>query len=156
MKKLTLLALLASGAVHAAEVPAAADCIKPALPLLIHELPLDIQQLLGRGRPGIGGLADSNERFSATDALSKNPAPMTRFRWAGQGDGCYAVTLERGGFIRYVETAVLRQTDGAWRIVGTRVPNPEETGTPYRGPTAEDDVWESVDLSKWQKPVIAK
>lgn len=156
MKKPILLPLWLAGAVHAAEVPQGADCIRPALPLLLHELPLDVQRLLGRGQAGIGGLADSHERFSATDALSANPAPMTRFRWAGQGDGCYAVTLERGGFIRHIETAVLRQTDGAWRIVGTRVPNPGETATPYRGPTAEDDAWESVDLSKWQKRAIAK
>lgn len=126
MKKLTLLALLASGAVHAAEAPATAGCIQPALPLLLHELPLDIQQLLGRGKPGIGGLADTDEAFTATDAIGINPAPMTRFRWAGQGDGCYAVTLERGGFIRHVETVVLRQVDGAWRVIGTRAPEAGE------------------------------
>ena len=130
MKTLTLLALLAAGAVHAAEVPATADCIQPALPLLLHELPLDIQQLLGRGKTGIGGLADTNERFTATDAVSSDPAPMTRFRWAGQGDGCYAVTLERGGFIRSVETAVLRQVDGAWRVIGTRAPEAGELAAP--------------------------
>ena len=156
MKKPILLLLFVAGAAHAAEVPQGADCAKAAVPLLLHEMPPDIQRLLGRGQAGIGGLADSNERFSATDALSAHPAPMTRFRWAGQGNGCYAVTLERGGFIRYVETAVLREIDGAWRIVGTRVPGPAETGTPYSGPTAEDDAWESVDLSKWQKPVSVK
>lgn len=156
MKTLTLLALVAAGAVHAAEVPATADCVKPGLPLLLHELPLDVQQLLGRGQPGIGGLADSNERFSASDALSANPAPMTRFRWAGQGDACYAVTLERGGFIRHVETAVLREIDGAWRIVGRRAPSQEEAGTPYRGPTAEDEVWDSVDVSTWGRRPVAK
>jgi hypothetical protein len=126
MKKPILLLLSMAGAVHAAEVPQGADCVRPALPLLLHELPPDIQRLLGRGQAGIGGLADTHERFTATDAIGIDPAPMTRFRWAGQGDGCYAVTLERGGFIRYVETAVLRRIDGSWRVIGTREPEAAE------------------------------
>ena len=156
MKKLACLAVLLCGAVHAADIPAGADCAGPALPLLLTELPPDVQRLLGRGVAGIGGLADANERFTATDAIGPPYAPMTRFRWAGQGENCYAVTLERGGFIRHVETAVLRQVDGVWRIAGTRVPSPEEMGTAYHGATAEDEAWESIDLSRWQRPVIVK
>ena len=131
MKNLAFLAVLACGAVHAADIPADADCAAPALPLLLAELPLDVQRLLGRGVDGIGGLADSHERFTATDAIGPPYAPMTRFRWAGQGKDCYAVTLERGGFARHIETAVLRHVDGAWRLIGMRAPRAEEIGAPY-------------------------
>ncbi|WEF30919.1 hypothetical protein [Pseudoduganella chitinolytica] len=154
MRSLTLVALLLAGAVpvaaHAADVPAADDCAGAALPLLLHELPAEIQGLLGRGRAGIAGLADTNERFSATDALSINPAPMTRFRWAGQGVDCYAVTLERGGFMRHIETAVLRRVEGAWRVMGMRAPHPAEMGKPGNAPAPEADAWDAVDISKIQ------
>jgi hypothetical protein len=134
MTKPGLIALLLAGAAqfpaHAADLPASADCVRPALPFQLDELPADIQSLLGRGQAGIGGLADRDEAFNATDAVGHGNAPMTRFRWAGQGDDCYAVTLERGGFAHYVETLVLRRGEGGWRIVATRTPGPDEMGTP--------------------------
>lgn len=156
MKNLALLAVLLSGAAHAADIPATDDCAKPALPLLLHELPADIQRLLGRGRPGIGGLADTNERFTATDAIGIDPAPMTRFRWAGQGKDCYAVTLERGGIARHIETAVLRHVDGAWRILGTRAPYPEEIGVAGHAPDPVAEVYDSMDVSTWGRHSVAK
>lgn len=133
MKTLGLIALLA-GAVqfpaHAAGLPASVDCPKPSLPLLLDELPADIQKLLGRGDTGIGGLADRGEAFNATDAIGHGSAPMTRFHWAGQGEDCYAVTLERGGFVHYVETLVLRRGQQGWHIASTRAPQAGEMGEP--------------------------
>ncbi|AVR95551.1 hypothetical protein [Pseudoduganella armeniaca] len=136
MNKPGLIALLLAAATqfpaHAADLPASADCVKPALPFLLDELPAEIQRLLGRGTAGVGGLADRDEAFNATDAIGHGSAPMSRFRWAGQGDDCYAVTLERGGFAHYVETLILRRGEGGWRIVATRAPAPDEMGMPER------------------------
>lgn len=133
MKTLGLIALLA-GAVqfpaHAAGLPASVDCARPSLPLLLDELPADIRKLLGRGEAGIGGLADRDEAFNATDAIGHGNAPMTRFRWAGQGEDCFAVTLERGGFAHYLETLVLRRGQQGWHIAATRAPRAEEMGEP--------------------------
>lgn len=138
MNKPGLIALLVAGtaqlsvqfSAHAAGLPASADCVKPALPFLLDELPGEVQTLLGRGTSGVGGLADRDEAFNATDAIGHGNAPMSRFRWAGQGDDCYAVTVERGGFAHYVETLILRRGTGGWRIVATRAPGPGEMGTP--------------------------
>ncbi|GGB89738.1 hypothetical protein [Pseudoduganella buxea] len=120
-----ILLLLLAGAA-AAKPSAPADCADARLPLLLHELPLPAQQLLGRGEAGVGGLADRDEPFTATDAVFGPLRPMTRFVGAAAGERCLAVVLERGGIAHFVETAILREVDGRWGLVATRAPTEGE------------------------------
>ncbi len=51
---------------------------------------------------------------------------MTRFVRAAAGERCLAVVLERGGIAHFVETAILREVDGRWGLVGARAPTADE------------------------------
>lgn len=81
----------------------------------IKKLPAALGQQLGLGEPGMGGIADRDERFNPSDAIIET-LPMRRFRLASLGERCAVVLLERGGIAHFFElTAYELQKDGRWR-----------------------------------------
>ena len=59
-------------------------------------LPADLATILGRGKVGIGGIADRNEECSCTDVLDPK-FPMRRLVLGGSNSTRVVVAIERGG-----------------------------------------------------------
>ena len=125
---LLLLPLAAADACADSRADAASDCSAPPAVAIatLAALPAAVRTLLDADDTGIGGVAEADQAFTASDAVFGKLRPMRRFRTAGAGADCYAVTLEYGGIAHYFQTTIVRRTAGAWRIAGTRMPTAAE------------------------------
>jgi hypothetical protein len=65
----------------------------------IANISVEIQGLIGYGRPGIDGLVDSTAELNTTDPSR----PMRRFMWAALNSQCVFVLIERAGQHHYEE-----------------------------------------------------
>ncbi len=87
------------------------------------ELPQALQKVLGLGREGLGGIADRDQRYNATDAVEPG-LPMHRLVTAGI-DGDFAlVEIEHGGFISRTDATLYSGIHGkpkvekTWKVSG--------------------------------------
>jgi len=80
------------------------------------DLPEEVGALLGRGRPGRGGIADRNEKFDLTDApmAGDEQLPFRRFNIAAASSNCILVAVERGGRGYFVEIWVFMRSSDRW------------------------------------------
>ena len=87
-------------------------------------LPASIQEKLGTHIAGIGGVAERDRPFNATDVVVGSH-PMRRFVVAGQSGNTWLVALEHGGIAYYIEVYLF--TDGAspqrWTLPISRPPS---------------------------------
>jgi hypothetical protein len=82
----------------------------------IHDLPKEIQVLLGYGRPGSDGVVDSDAKSNTTDPNR----PMRRFNWAAMNSDCVFAVIERGGSQDPFEVDDFRRAPERWIPFGPR------------------------------------
>ena len=75
----------------------------------LRKLPPAIQAVLGVGTPGMGGIADRNGKYNATDVVFFSH-PMRRFLIAGLDGDTTLVAIERGGIGWNVEVSLFNKT----------------------------------------------
>jgi hypothetical protein len=63
----------------------------------LNELPALVQDLLGRARPGVAGIADIGGKFNPGDVIIDDTVPMRRLIGGVAGHRCIRLTLEYGG-----------------------------------------------------------
>ena len=87
------------------------------------ELPAEVGALLGKDRPGSGGIADRNGKFNLTDALmpGEEQLPFRRFSLAGVSANCILVAVEHGGRGYSVELWAFERNSDHW--YGKKRPN---------------------------------
>ena len=85
----------------------------------LEKLPSQLSSLLGRGRPGVDGLADRDGNFNVTDVVD-DKLPMRRFVLGGFNDNCALVAIERGGRGHWFELLTLMHTSGKWHVRSRR------------------------------------
>jgi hypothetical protein len=80
-------------------------------------LPASIREALHVDRPGVNGVADRDQPFSATDVVIE-PRPMRRFITAGQDGNLWLVVLEYGGLASGVMAIQFAGGDrvGSWIV----------------------------------------
>jgi hypothetical protein len=79
----------------------------------ITELPEQVQDLLGRFRPGISRMADVGEKFNKFDVIVDD-APMNRLISAQTGDHCILALVEHGGRGYWREEIIFQRNEGKW------------------------------------------
>lgn len=60
-------------------------------------LPAQVQDLLGRARPGVAGIADVGGKFNPSDVILDRSVPMRRLIGGVAGQRCIWLTVEYGG-----------------------------------------------------------
>lgn len=60
-------------------------------------LPAQVQDLLGRARPGVAGIADVGGKFNPSDVILDQSVPMRRLIGGAAGQRCIRLTVEYGG-----------------------------------------------------------
>ena len=82
----------------------------------IEAFPKDVQRILGRQNPGTEGIANSWEKFNATDVVDSR-LPMRRFITGGVGPGSALVAYERGGRGYSIHAAAFALQPSGWEKV---------------------------------------
>lgn len=81
------------------------------------ELPEEVGALMGKDRPGSGGIADRNGKFNETDALrpGEEQLPFRRFNLAAVSANCILVAVEHGGRGYFIELWAFEHNRNQWR-----------------------------------------
>jgi len=77
-------------------------------------LPEEVKALLGRSIAGVSGIADVNEKFNPTDAISDPAIPTRRLVKGTVSDTCIWMTVEHGGRGYYMEQLEFHLTEHGW------------------------------------------
>lgn len=93
-------------------------------------LPAQVQDLLGRARPGIAGIADIGGKFNPSDVILDQTVPMRRLIGGVAGQRCIWLTVEYGGVGHYEKNW---STGLSW-ISGCRHAEPARKGRLPSGP----------------------
>ena len=104
--------------VHAAQSSAVSSEALTAV-TSINQLPLAIQEDLGRFKGGLAGMADRNEPFNVSDAIYTNN-PRRRFVIAGMSSHRVLVFIEYGGIGYSREVSLFERTGDEWIAAGQR------------------------------------
>lgn len=80
-------------------------------------LPAKVQDLLGRARPGIAGIADIGGKFNPTDVILDQTVPMRRLIGGVAGHRCIWLTVEYGGVGHYEKKLEYRLIANSWMQV---------------------------------------
>ena len=86
-------------------------------------LPAQVQDLLGRARPGTHGIADIGGKFNPGDVILDQTVPMRRLIGGVAGHRCIWLTVEYGGVGHYEKKLEYRLIVDKW--VQTRGASPE-------------------------------
>jgi hypothetical protein len=93
-------------------------------------LPKEVNELLGRWKPGPDGMADAYEPFNQTDVIDPK-LPARRFMSAGSNLHAVLVAYEKGGHERTFVASAFSFEHSAWRQVGSWT-LPRSANTLYR------------------------
>lgn len=77
-------------------------------------LPAQVQDLLGRARPGIDGIADIGGKFNPSDVILDQTVPMRRLIGGVAGQRCISLTVEYGGVGHYEKKLEYRLIAHSW------------------------------------------
>lgn len=83
----------------------------------LDELPVQVQDLLGRATTGTEGIADIGGKFNPTDAILDKTVPMRRLVSGIVSYQCILLTIEYGGIGHDQKTLEFRLDGNRWVLV---------------------------------------
>ena len=106
------------------------DAIEGKVVASLGELPAKVQDILGRAKTGVSGIADIGGEFNPSDAIVDRSVPMRRLVSGAMGRSCIWLTIEYGGIGHYQKKLEYRLGDHGW----TQVKDATSGRAPFRAP----------------------